>query len=294
MAVLRTSSFYGEALIYVFRGLVALSMLLPFLHELAKSLSFPTAVEAGKVGLWPQSFTFGNYVYHWRKQRVPLALGLMNSVLITVVGTAWNVVCTALLAFPLSRSRKEFRLGAAIMVMVIFCFVFQRPVIPYFLAVKAYGLMNTRAALVVTHTVVPFYLVLLVTAFRQLPEELLDACRMDGGNEFRLLFNVALPLSKAVLATIGIFVGVELWNIFYHAKLFIRSTSLLPLQPIIRSIMQGGGDVLQGTLLDSDPYRETQSIKSALIILNTLPVLIVYPFIQRYFTKGVMVGGIKE
>ena len=166
--------------------------------------------------------------------------------------------------------------------------------IPYFLAVKAYGLMNTRAALVVTHTIVPFYLVLLVTAFRQLPEELFDACRMDGGSEFRLLFGVAMPLSPAVLATIGVFVGVDLWNIFYHVKLFIRSTSLMPLQPIIRSIMQGGGDVLQGTLLDADPFRETQSIKSALIVLNTIPVIVAYPFIQRYFNKGVMVGGIKE
>jgi len=286
--------FLGTAVVYALVSLVAISMLLPFIHELAKSLSYPTAVEAGKVALWPHDLTLGNFAYHWRKQRVQLSQAFMNSVLITVLGTAWNVFHTALLAFPLSRPRREFRIGTAILVMVIFCFVFQRPVIPYFLAVRAYGLMNTRAALIVTHTVVPFYLVLLVTAFRQLPEELFDACRIDGGSEFRLLFGVALPLSSAVLATVGVFVGVDLWNLFFHVKLFIRSTSLMPLQPIVRSIMQGGGDVLQGTLLDPDPFRETQSIKSALIVLTIVPVAIAYPLLQRYFAKGALVGGIKE
>jgi len=269
-------------------------MLLPFIHELAKSFSYPTTVEAGKVNLWPKNFTFGNYYYFWRKQRVQLGLAFLNTIIITVIGTLWNVFNTALLAFPLSRSRREFRFGVPVLLMVIFCFVFQRPMIPYFLTVKAYGLMNTRAALILTHTVLPFYLVLVLTFFRGLPEELFDACRIDGGNEFRLFFHVALPLSKAVLATIAIFSGVTFWNLFFHVKLFIRSSSLMPLQPIVRSIMQGGGDVLRGTLLDLDPFRETESIKSALIILTTIPVVIAYPFLQKHFARGAMVGAIKE
>lgn len=287
-------SFPGTVVVYGLMALIALSMLLPFVHELAKSFSYPTTVESGKVNLWPIDFTLGNYYYFWRKQRAQLGQAFLNSILITVVGTLWNVFHTALLAFPLCRPRREFAPGRIILIMVVFCFVFQRPVIPYFTAVKSYGLMNTRAALVLTHTVVPFYLILVLAFFRNLPEELFDACRIDGGNEYHLFFQVALPLSKAVLATVAVFSGVDFWNLFFHVKLFIRSTGLMPLQPIVRSIMQGGGDVLQGTLLDLDPFRETESIKSALIILMTVPVMAAYPLLQKYFAKGAIVGAIKE
>jgi len=287
-------AFAGTFLVYFLMAIVALTMLLPFVHELAKSFSYPTTVEAGKVGFWPKEFTFGNYYYYWRKQRAQLGRAFMNTILISTLGSVWTVFHTALMAFPLSRPKKEFKFRVLILGIVIFCFVFQRPMIPYFLTVRAYGLMNTRAALILTHTVVPFYLILVLTFFRGLPEELFDACRIDGGNEFHLFFHVALPLSKAVLATVAIFSGVVFWNLFFHVKLFIRSTNLMPLQPIVRSIMQGGGDVLQGSLLDLDPFRETESIKSALIILTMIPVVIAYPFLQKYFTKGAMVGAIKE
>ena len=283
----------GTILVYTVVTILSLTMLLPFVHELAKSFSYPTEVEAGKVGFWPKKFTWGNYYYYWRKQRAQLLRAFWNTILITVIGTCWTVFNTALLAFPLSRSRKEFRFGAAILGVVIFCFVFQRPMIPYFLTVKAYGLMDTRSAIVVTHTVVPFYLFLMLNFFRALPEELFDACRIDGGNELHLFWHVVLPLSKAVLATVAIFSGVVFWNIFFHSKLFIRSTDLMPLQPIVRSIMRGGGDILQGTLLDQDPFRETESIKSALIILTTLPVVVAYPFLQKYFAQGARMGAVK-
>jgi putative aldouronate transport system permease protein len=282
-----------NAVVYALLGLIALTMVLPFVHELAKSFSYPTAVEAGRVNLLPRNFTFGNYYYFWRKQRAQLFRALLNTVFITVVGTIWGVASTALMAFPLSRPRREFRWGTPVLILVIFCFVFQRPLIPYFLTIRAYGLMNTHAALILPHTVVPFYLFLMMTFMRGLPEEFVDACRIDGANEFQMFVRVIVPLSKAVLATVAVFSGVQLWNLFFHPLIFIRSTRLMPLQPIVRSIMRGGGDVLQGSLLDQDPFRETSSIKSALIILTTLPVALAYPFLQKYFTKGTMVGAIK-
>lgn len=286
-------SIKGNLFVYLILSLVALTMLLPFIHELSKSFSYPTAVEAGKVNLIPKNPTFGNYYYYWRKQRTQLGQAFLNTIIVTVVGTVWGVLNTAVLAFPLSRSKKEFLLGTPILMMVIFCFVFQRPLIPYFLTIRSYGLMDSLLALILPHTIVPFYLILVMTFFRGLPEELFDACRIDGGNEFYIFFHVAFPLSKAVLATVAIFSGVQLWNLFFHPLLFIRTTSLMPLQPIVRSIMQSGGDVLQGTLLDSDPFKETESIKSALVILTIIPVAIAYPFLQKYFTKGTMVGAIR-
>ncbi|MDC7232755.1 MAG: carbohydrate ABC transporter permease [Spirochaetales bacterium] len=291
---LRRESLRSTIVVYTFLLLITLLMILPFLHELAKSFSYPTEVEAGRVSLLPKRFTFGNYYYFWRKQSEQLGRAFLNTIYITVVGTAWTVFNTALLAFPLSRSKKEFRLGVPILMIVIFCFVFQRPVIPYFLTVKAYGLMDTRAALILSHTIVPFYLLLVLTFFRGLPEDLFDACRIDGGSDFHLFWHVALPLSKASLASVAIFSGVTMWNLFFHPMLFIRSSDLMPLQPIVRSIMRGTGDVLKGNLLDNDPFRETESIKSALIMLTIIPVAVVYPFLQKYFTKGTMVGAIKS
>lgn len=284
---------FANFVVYSLLGVLALLMLLPFIHELAKSFSYPTAVEAGKVNLVPIDFTYGNYYYYVRKQLTQLSRAFINTMIITVFGIIMGVFSTALMAFPLSRPRREFKWATPILVMVVFCFVFQRPLIPYFLAIKSYGLMDTYASQILPHAIIPFYLFLMITFFRGLPEDLIDACRIDGGNEFHIFMNIVLPLSKAVLATVAIFLGVQLYNLFMHPLLFLRSTSKLPLQPIVRSIMQGTGDVLQGTLLDSDPFRETDSIKSALIILTAVPVAALYPFLQKYFTKGTMVGAIK-
>lgn len=291
---IKRDSLGSTIFVYGLLVIITLTMILPFFHELAKSFSYPTEVESGRVNLIPLKATFGNYLYFWRKQRETLGRAFLNTIFLTVATVIWTVFNTALLAFPLSRSKREFRWGAPILIVVIFCFVFQRPVIPYFLTVKGLGLMNTHAALILTHSIVPYYLILILTFFRGLPEELFDACRIDGGNEYHLFLHIALPLSKAALASVAIFAGVQMWNIFFHALLFIRDANLQPLQIVVRAIMRGGGDVLVGSLLDNDPYKETESIKSALIILSIIPVAVAYPFLQKYFTKGAMVGAIKS
>ena len=179
------------------------------------------------------------------------------------------------------------------MYLVLFTLVFSPPVIPYFLAIKSYGLMDSRWALILPHTVTPFELILVITFFRQLPEEMFDACRIDGGNDYHLFRHVALPLSKAVLVTVALFTSVGLWNIFFHAMLFLRDPKLQPLQVFVRGILQAGGDMPTRKLL-KDPFAETESTKSAIILLTTLPIILVYPLLQRYFAKGVLLGAIKE
>jgi ABC-type glycerol-3-phosphate transport system permease component len=175
----------------------------------------------------------------------------------------------------------------------MFSLVFSRPIIPYFLSVKAYGLIDTHWAIILPHTIFPFHLVLALSFFRQLPEELFSACRIDGGNDWHLLRHVALPLSRAVLMTISLFSAVILWNIFLHAMLFIRSSDLQPLQVFVRSILQAGGDVSRAGII-KDPFAETDSTKSALVLLTTIPIVLVYPLLQRYFAKGALLGAIKE
>jgi ABC-type glycerol-3-phosphate transport system permease component len=284
---------FSVIFVYSLLIVIGLTMVLPFVHEWAKSFSFPTEAAAGRVALWPKHFTLGNYEYFYRNHLTTLTRAFRNSIFITGVGVLWITFNIALFAFPLSRPDTEFRLTKPIMYLVLFTLVFSPPVIPYFLAIKSYGLMDTHWALILPHTVLPFELILVITFFRQLPEEMFDACRIDGGNDYHLFRHVALPLSKAVLVTVALFASVGLWNIFFHAMLFLRDPKLQPLQVFVRGILQAGGDMPTGKLL-KDPFAETESTKSAIILLTTLPIILVYPMLQRYFAKGVLLGAIKE
>lgn len=281
----------GTAFIYLALLSIALAMVLPFVHEVAKSFSQPLQVDAGRVSLWPQRFTLGNYYYYYRKHLTPLLRSFGITVYITVVGTLWSVYVTALTAYPLSRPRREFRRGPLIMGIVIFSIIMFPPIIPYFLTINAYGLTETLWSIILTHTVVPFHLVILTTFFRQLPEDLFDSCRIDGGSDWRILFQIVLPLSKAALAAVAIFTAIILWNIFLHPLLFITDPRKFPLQLFLRSIFQGSADPEQ--VLQRDPFDNTESIKSALVVLTTLPIVMIYPLLQRHFVRGMMIGAIK-
>jgi len=279
-------------LIYLMLILIALAMVLPFIHELAKSFSYPSEVDAGRVSLWPRKPTLGNYYYYYRKHFVPLSRSFGITIYITGFGTLWSIYMTTLMAYPLSRSRKEFKFGPVAMGIAIFSIIMFPPIIPYFLAIRSYGLMDTLWSIIITHTIVPFHLILLVAFFRQLPEDLFDSCRIDGGSDWRILFQIVLPLSKAVLATVAIFTAIILWNIFLHPLLFINNPKKFPLQIFLRSIFQGGAD--PEVLLQRDPFDNTESIKSALVILTTIPIVLVYPLLQKHFIKGMMLGALKE
>lgn len=237
-------------------------------------------------------FPLGNYHYYYRKHLGPLARAFWNSTFITVVGVSWSTVNTALFAFALSRPRREFPLARGLMYLVFFSLVFSPPLIPYFLSIKSYGLMDTHWAIILAHTIFPFHLVLVVSFFRQLPEDLMSACRIDGGSDWHLLRHVALPLSKAVFMAISLFAAVILWNIFMHALLFIRSADLQPLQVFVRGIFQGSGDRAQDSLR-RDPYAEMESTKSAILLISTVPIALIYPLLQKHFAKGVLVGAVK-
>ena len=284
-------SVIGNILIYLVLVLITLAMVLPFIHELAKSFSYPSEVDAGRVSLWPKKITFGNYYYYYRKHWIPLLRSFGITVYITLAGSLWSVFMSAFMAFPLSRSRKEFRLGPLAMSIVIFCFIMFPPIIPYFLVIRAYGFLDTLWSIIIPHTIVPFHLVILVAFFRQLPEDIFDSCRIDGANDLLIFFRIVLPLSKAALATVAIFTAIILWNIFLHPLLFIQSPNKFPLQIFLRSIFHGGAD--PEVLLERDIFDNTESIKSALVVITTLPIVIIYPILQKHFVKGMMLGAIK-
>lgn len=279
--------------VHLLLGAVLLVMVLPFWHEIAKSLSAPGNVNAGQVALWPVNATFGNYYYYYRVHLVPLLRSFGVTTWITVVGTIWSVFFNALTAYPVSRGRRHFRAAGLVMGLAIFTIVFTPPIIPYFLTIRAYGLLNSGWAIILPHTVVAFHMIIIVVFFREIPEEIFDSCRMDGAGEFRVFLQIVLPLSKAVLATVAIFSTILFWNIFLHAVLFITDPRQQPLQIFVRSIFAGGGDAARTAGGAFDAFAESESIKSALVILTILPIAMVYPFLQKYFVKGIMIGSIK-
>lgn len=273
--------------------LVTVVTLAPIAHEIAKSFSMPAAVNEGRVALWPVDFTMGNYLHYFKPEYDSLLSAFVNNALITLLGTVWSVFFTALTAYPISR--REFRAGPFLMGLFVFCIVFSPPLIPYFLSIRAYGLMDSWWALVLPHTVLPFNLILVVSYLRGLPEELFEACRMDGGNDWWMAFRVAFPLAGPILATIGIYTGVLFWNLYLHPVLFLQNPDLMPLQPVLRSFLAEDFGVMRVTADGAqDLFGNSPSAASALVLLSILPVVLVYPFLQKYFLKGSLEGAIKS
>lgn len=268
--------------------LIAISMVFPFAYVLAVSFSSYKDVLGGGLILFPSNPTLDAY-------REILKGGIVTrSVIITIwltlIGSFVQVFFTATMAYGLSRPRMP---GARfVLIVVLFTFLFGPGMIPRFLLVKELGLLNTYASLVVPGLISAFNLVIVRNFFMNIPQELLDSARVDGASDLRVFWDITLPLSKAVLAVITLFYGVALWNTFFDAVLYMNDSSRWPIQVILNQY------VLQGTLLPIEqtpdqPPPPPQTVQMAVIVIATVPILIVYPFLQRYFTRGVLTGAIK-
>ncbi|MDF2647687.1 MAG: carbohydrate transporter permease [Paenibacillus sp.] len=271
-------------------GIIGLSMVLPLIHIIAQSLSNNAAINAGKVSLWPVGFTLGSYKLIL--QDPTIWIGFRNSVIITVFGTLINLFMTTTLAYPLSRPEYLFR--KSILVMVLFTLIFSAPLIPNYLLVKQLGLLNTLWALMLPMAISAFNLFVMRSFFLNLPTELLDSARIDGCGEFRILWNIVLPLSKPAMATMGIMYAVGHWNRYAEAVFYIDHRNWIPLQVRLREIVftdqMGQSDVSSELMLLLSP----EGIKMAVIVVATIPILSVYPFLQKHFIQGMMVGSVKS
>jgi len=268
-------------------SLLSVLMVIPFIKVLATSLSGPYAVGAGQVYLWPVQFTWDSWSYILGLK--PLWSSFSITVFATVVGTILSLLLTSLFAYPLSKD--EFKLAKILMFLVVLTMIFRYPIIPYFLALRSYGLYNSIWVLILPYTLTAFNLIIMRTFFKELPKELEEAAQMEGCGYFRMLFQIVLPSSQAVIATLGIFYAVGIWNQFLIPLLFIEDQALYPLQLKLREYivnvdMEAGGF---GEIL---PY-SNETLRSATIIFATIPILLVYPFLQKYFVKGAMLGSVK-
>lgn len=278
--------------VYLFLTIIFLLVFYPLLYVFSSSLSSPLAVSSGRVWLWPVDFSLRGYQVTLDSPQI--ITGYANSLYYTFFGTLISVVLTVLLAYPLSRRTLAGR--GAIMLFVTFTMIFSGGLIPTYLVVKELGMLNTRWALLIPQAVAAWQVIIARTFFQvNIPDELAEAAALDGCSDLRFLWSVVIPLSKPILAVLVLMYAVGQWNAYFDALLYLKSADLQPLQLVLRSILILNTST-SGTM-DAVTMAERQQmadlLKYSLIVVGSLPVLIIYPFAQRYFVRGMLIGSIK-
>lgn len=271
---------------YVILALVGLGAVVPLLYVLSVSLTpFAVVLKHGGYVLFPKELTFNAYKKLIGTSAIPRSL--LITVYITVIGTTINLILTTLLAYPLSRKQLPGR--NFFLMMVVLTLLFSGGIIPTYLIVKATGLIDSLWALILPTAVSSFNVLIMKSFFEQLPEELFESARIDGAREFRILFQLAVPLSLPVMITVGLFYAVGHWNSFFSAIMYVTDRSLYPLQVVVREILM----LSQQPLENAEDQVPTVTMQMAAVVFASAPILIVYPFLQKHFTKGMLLGSIK-
>jgi putative aldouronate transport system permease protein len=279
-----------DSINYALLALFACAMLFPFLHMAAVSISAAEYVLANQISVWPRGINFDAYIAVLRDERI--AIGYRNTILYVVLGTSLSILFTILGAYPLSR--RNFVFGRTFMLLIVFSMMFNGGLIPTYLVIRNYHLLDTIWAMVLPGLVSSWFLIIMRTFFQGIPKEIEESGKMDGLSELGNLLRIVLPLSVPVLLTISLFYAVAIWGNFYNALIYIRDANLYPLQVVIRNIVLIGQ--VSDTTVSSAMGDKTvvlESLKYAVILVGTLPVLLLYPFIQKHFAQGVMVGSVK-
>ncbi|TXK83810.1 carbohydrate ABC transporter permease [Paenibacillus sp. N3.4] len=273
--------------------LFTITVLYPLIYVLSASFSSPTAVMSGKVWLWPVDTTFQGYEAVFKHKQV--WTGFANSMYYAVVGTVFNVIMTLIAAYPLSR--KDFYIRNAVMALFVFTMMFGGGLIPNYLLVKSLGLLDTRWALIIPGLMSVMSVIIARTYFQTtIPDELLEAAHLDGCSDYRFLVKIVAPLSGPIIAVLSLFYAVGHWNTYFNALLYLKSPNLFPLQIILRDILVQNTfneDILTDVVGAAQREGMRELLKYSLIVISTIPVLIVYPFVQRHFVKGMMIGSLK-
>lgn len=267
----------------------------PILNLLAVSLSDPAQVPGmSGLAILPQGFSLD--VYGLLVQNPSVQRGLINSTIITVAGTLLSVIATAMMAWGLSRPKLPAR--RLLFVLVLVTIVFEPGMIPDYFVNKRLGLLNTYWSVIFYKLVNAWYLIILVRFFEEVPKELLEAAELDGANPFQVFWKVVVPLAKPALATITLFYLVFRWNEFFRAMLYLSDQGLWPLQLVLRQFVVEGDKLSMVGVANMNAYTgasqiDMRSLKAGMIMLTIAPILVVYPLILKYFTKGTMTGALK-
>lgn len=275
----------------IFCVLIFVMVVYPLYYVIIASISDPMSVAAGKVALWPKGLTFQGYKMVFEENE--LWIGYRNTIFYTIFGTLMNIIITFPAAFAVSR--REFMPRRFIVFTFVFTMFFNGGLIPTYMLMRNLKLINTIWVFLIPFSLNVYNFIIVRTFFETgIPEELYDAARIDGCGDFRCFIQIAMPLSKAVIAVIGLYYAVAHWNDYFTGLLYARDLQLKPLQLVLREILlvaqsssQTGGTGSGYAILS------VISMKYAIIIVSTIPIMVIYPFLQKYFEKGVMLGAVK-
>lgn len=275
-------------------GLLMVSCLYPIWYTFCVSISDKSAANAGLVTIYPIGFSIAPY-----KEIISDHL-FFNSFWIsierTVLGTLFSMLISVLMAYPLARPKREFKLRNMFMWILVFCMLFNGGLIPWYLTIQQYHLINSIWALVLGGGVPIFNVILVMNFFRNLPKELQEAAVVDGAGPWSILFKIYIPCSIPVLAAVGLFISVYHWNEFFNGLVLMNTSNKYPLQTYIQQLVV---NIPTGTSLTPDQYKKlselsNRTLNAAKVFIAMVPMLVVYPFLQRYFVSGIMLGSVKE
>lgn len=276
----------------IFATLVLFVVAYPLIVVLSSSFSDAFALMAGKVWLFPVKPTLDGYKAILQHKQV--WTGVYNSVIYTVFGTAVNMVVSVLAAYPLSR--KDFSLRGPISLIFAFTMWFSGGLIPTYLLIKSMGLFNSRLVMILPTAMSVWNMIIIRTYFQSnISGELLESAKLDGCDDFRYLVQIAIPLSKPVLAVVCLYYMVANWNVFMNAYLYLQKQELYPIQIVLREILLMGNveEIATNATKESQARLMNELLKYSLVIVASLPMILVYPFVQKYFVKGIMIGAVK-
>ncbi|GGD89248.1 carbohydrate ABC transporter permease [Paenibacillus nasutitermitis] len=277
--------------IYILLTAVLLAVLYPLVYIFSSSFSSPAAVSSGKVWLFPIDFSLAGYQAVFKNTQVLTGYG--NSLFYVIAGTLISVTLTVILAYPLSR--KSFFGRNALMMFIVFTMLFSGGLIPMYLVVKQLGMIDTRLALLIPQAIWVWQVIITRTFFQSsIPDELVEASEMDGCSDLRFMWSIVVPLSKPIIAVLVLMYAVGQWNAYFDALIYLKSQALHPLQLVLRNILIL--NTATGNIEASEMVKRQQMadlMKYSLIVVASLPVLIIYPFVQRYFVQGMLIGSVK-
>lgn len=280
-----------DVIIYTLMGLVGIFTVLPFLYIAAGSFATDRELTERAFFIVPRVWSLNAYKYAINNGNI--LLGLKNSVILTFFGTIVNMFLSTTFAYPLSK--KHFRGRNFVLNMVIVTMLFSGGMIPTFMVLRAYGLYDSYAALILIGAISPFNMIIIKNFFQELPLELEEAAYIDGASEIKTFITIVLPLSKPVLASISLFYAVGYWNDYFNAMIYLSSADKYTVQIMLRNIVLKASAITDVMMdyYDSNGAPPDKAVKMATTVIATVPILVVYPFVQKFFTKGVMVGAVK-
>ncbi|MDQ0113457.1 carbohydrate ABC transporter permease [Paenibacillus harenae] len=278
-----------QAVNFTLLTIIALVTVLPFLHVVAGSFTTSAEMAMKKFILVPTIWSWDAYKFIFSTDTIFRAMSV--SIGVTAFGTVFSMFTTALMAYGLSRRDLDGR--RAVMFLVVFTMLFSGGLIPTFLVVKELGMIDSYLALIIPSAISAFNLIILKNFFQNIPEGLEESAKIDGCNDFGILFRIVLPLSMPAIATISLFYAVTYWNTYLSAILYLDDSAKWPIQVLLRQIVVLASGLDYSSELDASVPPPDQSVKMAVIVVATLPILIVYPFLQKHFAKGALIGSIK-